>query len=232
MDLRMLDQKKRRGDNAAWAYSEIRRKILDLELEPGSDLEEKSLAEMFGVSRTPLREALARLSSEQLVVITPNRGAIVAPLTLTDFPAFIESLAFAQQKILRLAAENASEDDIAKIAAAEKTFGAGYSRKGADLAELNRIFHGVIAAAAHNYHLAGFYTRLLDESVRLAGVCFSYEAEGRDSHIDRVIEEHGVMSKAITEGNVDLAGQLGMQHAKLFQSRILEFLSRNIAEDF
>lgn len=232
MELDGSDHKQRRGENAARAYAEIRRRILDLELEPGSDLEEQSLAELFGVSRTPLREALVRLASEQLVVITPNRGAVVAPLTLTDFPAFIESLVCAQHTIHQLAALNATPADRAAIKQAEKAFAAAYRHKGAYLAELNRDYHNAIAAAAHNYHLAGFYARLLDESVRLAGVCFSYEAEGRDSHLDRVIDEHAAISGAITDGNEGLAGQLAMAHAKLFQTRILQFLSRNMADQF
>ncbi|MDC0738071.1 GntR family transcriptional regulator [Cognatishimia sp. SS12] len=232
MNLEKPGKIKRRGEHANRAYSEIRRKILELELEPGSDLDEKSLAEVFGVSRTPLREALNRLWSEQLVVITPNRGAIVAPLTLTDFPAFIEALAFAQKRIYELAATNAVAADIAAIKKAEDAFVSCFGNNGADLAELNRSFHAAIASAAKNYHLETFYMRLLFESERLAGVCFSYQAEGRDLHLDQVIQEHRATVEAIAYGNVELSGEIGLQHAELFQSRILRYLSRNAADCF
>lgn len=224
--------RQQRGANASRAYTEIRRKILDLDLEPGSDLDEQSLAKEFGLSRTPLREALVRLASEQLVVITPNRGAIVAPLTLTDFPPFIESLVIVQKRIHQLAAVNATEGDLAVITQTERAFAVAQQQKGADLAELNRQYHNAIAAAAQNYHLAGFYARLLDESVRLAGVCFSYDAEGRDAHLDLVIADHAAITGAIAARNDDLAGRLAVQHAELFQKRILQFLSRNSANAF
>ncbi len=107
-----------RGTGAARIYEALRRRILNLELVPGADLDEKALASAFNISRTPLREALNRLASEQLVVISPNRGASVAPLNLTDFPAFIESLALAQSAVNAFAAMRRSDQDLVKTAQA------------------------------------------------------------------------------------------------------------------
>lgn len=62
----------------------LRDLIIDGDLAPGSKVPEKALCEQFGVSRTPLREALKVLASEGLVTLTPNRGAMVSELTLSD----------------------------------------------------------------------------------------------------------------------------------------------------
>jgi DNA-binding GntR family transcriptional regulator len=65
---------------AEFVYRQLRQRIASLELEPGSPAGEQILAEQFGVSRTPVREACARLAREGLVDIYARRGVIVAPL--------------------------------------------------------------------------------------------------------------------------------------------------------
>src|SRR3546814_11754515 len=62
----------------------LRHMIVEGELAPGEKLSEKDLCSQFGVSRTPLREAMKVLATEGLVLLTPNRGCPVAKLTLAD----------------------------------------------------------------------------------------------------------------------------------------------------
>ena len=73
-------------------------------LKPGQLLDETSLAERFGLSRSPVREALIRLAGEDLVVILPNRSTIVAPIEIASFPKYVEALDIAQRMNARLAA--------------------------------------------------------------------------------------------------------------------------------
>ena len=75
-----------KGTNTAWLYEKLRKAILSLSVQPGENLEEKELVERFGISRTPVREALIRLASDGLVVLLPNRGARVAAVDFSDFP--------------------------------------------------------------------------------------------------------------------------------------------------
>ena len=69
-----------RGSGVRAVYETLRKSILELELEPGSPLDEVTLSERFDMSRTPIRETLIQLASMGLVVIRPRRGAIVAEL--------------------------------------------------------------------------------------------------------------------------------------------------------
>jgi DNA-binding GntR family transcriptional regulator len=218
-----------RGGSAARIYEALHRQILDLELAPGADLDETALAAAFNISRTPLREALNRLASDQLVVISPNRGASVAPLSLTNFPAFIEALALAQSAVNAFAAMRRSDADFAAITAAANAFEAARGGNGLTLTEANRTFHSTIAAAARNPHLAAFYDRMLDQSARLARVSFSYEAAGHKAHLDHVISEHRAMITAIATRNAAAAEKLGHDHAALFQRRLLDWLTVNDA---
>ena len=64
---------------------DLRHMILTLELPPGTVVTEASLVEVLGCSRTPLREALQRLSHEHLVVAVPRRGVSIADLSIVDF---------------------------------------------------------------------------------------------------------------------------------------------------
>ncbi len=218
-----------RGAGAARVHAELRRRILDLELAPGENLDEQGLAADFRISRTPLREALNRLVSEGLVVIAPNRGASVAPLNLTDFPAFIEALAIAQGAVNAFAAMRRSKADLARISAAAKGFEAALAKGGLAPTEANHAFHSAIGAAACNPHLAAFYERLLDEGARLARVSFSYDFAGREAHLAQVTEEHRAMLAAIRAGDATAAERLGHAHAALFQARVLAYLSQNDA---
>ena len=221
--------KTRRGTGADRIYDALRRQIIDLKLAPGADLDEMALANAFNISRTPLREALNRLASEQLVVISPNRGATVAPLTLTDFPGFIEALALTQSAINAFAAMRRSDDDLAAIAAAADAFEAAMAQDNLALTEANRAFHSAVATASRNPHLVTFYNRLLDQSARFARVSFSYESEGRDEYLDQGVTEHRALVEAIAARDAPRAEKLGHDHAALFQRRMLAYLTVNAA---
>ena len=94
-----------KGTNTAWLYDELRRAILSLALQPGDNLEEKELVERYGMSRTPVREALIRLASDGLVTLLPNRGARVAAVDLRDFPRYMEAYDLVQRAVTRSPAD-------------------------------------------------------------------------------------------------------------------------------
>ncbi|RNL62596.1 GntR family transcriptional regulator [Nocardioides marmoriginsengisoli] len=71
-------------DRTSQAYRAIRRQIIDLTLPPGSSFTESSLAQQWNISKTPVREALARLRRDGLVNAMPRAGYVVSPVTLED----------------------------------------------------------------------------------------------------------------------------------------------------
>ena len=98
-------------------YVALREAIVSAELEPGRQLSENELADLLGVSRTPVREALARLRDERLVAIVPQIGTFV---TLISQSA-VEDAAFVREALecsaIRLATERAGEEDLAELQA-------------------------------------------------------------------------------------------------------------------
>ena len=92
-----------RGNARTHAWETIRRKIITLELGPGTQLSENELAAQLGLSRTPIRESLILLAEEQLVFVVPQVGTIVAPVLLPE----IETAQFIRES-LEIAALNES----------------------------------------------------------------------------------------------------------------------------
>lgn len=214
------------GTPADGSYALLRERILTLELAPGTDLDEETLAQECGVSRTPLREALIRLAADHLVVLLPNRGYAVAPLRLTDLPQFIEALAVNQGAVNALAAERRSELDLQRIEGEARRFDELLPRDGTDaVTEQNYLFHLAIGDASHNEFFAAAYRHLLDESIRLARTCFTYDAHKREA-----AEEHWAMVDAIRRQDAAGAERLGREHAMAFQRRILAFLEGNAVD--
>ena len=93
-----------KGTGAGFVYDELRREILRLRLVPGAALDEAGLVIRFGLSRTPVREALIRLAADGLVTMLSNRKAQVSTLDLGNFPRFVEALNLLQRAIMLLAA--------------------------------------------------------------------------------------------------------------------------------
>ena len=93
----------------------IRKRILFLEYEPGQILNEKVLAEEFGVSRTPLREALSRLEWEKLVMIMPRAGSVVTSVEFQKLREVFQIRIYLEGLVGRLAAGGISDDDLREM---------------------------------------------------------------------------------------------------------------------
>lgn len=217
-----------KGTNTAWLYGELRREILSLSVQPGENLEEKELVDRFGMSRTPVREALIRLASDGLVTLLPNRGARVAAVDLRDFPRYVEAYDLIQRAVTRLAALRWEADDLAAIKAAQKRFEeACCEHEPLRMTEYNRDYHAAIGDACHNPYLSDQYKSMLDQGMRILRIPFAYDPasdDGLDKHLDKIIREHREITNCIGARDVDGAERLAHDHTRLFQSRCLQYL--------
>lgn len=217
-----------KGTNTAWLYNELRRAILSLAVQPGDNLEEKDLVERYGMSRTPVREALIRLASDGLVTLLPNRGARVAAVDLRDFPRYVEAYDLVQRAVTRLAARRREQEDLVAIRAAQKRFEQACTKhEPLEMTEYNRDYHAAIGDACHNPYLSGQYKSMLDQGMRILRIPFAYDPssdDGLDKHLDRIIGEHREITKCIEMRDTDRAERLAHDHTRLFQSRCLQYL--------
>jgi DNA-binding GntR family transcriptional regulator len=219
------DAKRVKGMGVKYAYETLRDEILTLGLPPGAVLDETSLAERFGMSRSPVREAIIRLAGDDLVVALSNRSTVVAPIDVQSFPRYVEALDIAQRMNTRLAAELRSEADLDAMAQRQQEFVAAV-RKGAHLAmsEANKNFHMAIATAGRNPYLAAFYERLLNQGRRMLHLHFAYLEQGHEGVL--LTDEHDEMMAAIRRRDIARADALAHAHTRQFRDNFIRYMQQ------
>jgi DNA-binding GntR family transcriptional regulator len=133
----------------------LRHMIIEGDLAPGEKLSEKDLCIQFGVSRTPLREAMKVLASEGLVQLTPNRGGTVARLTLADLDEAFPIMGALEALSGELACRNITDAEVARIEELHRRMVRKYEAAALrDYFKLNEQIHQLILDAARNPTLA------------------------------------------------------------------------------
>ena len=201
---------RKRGSGARMAYDVLRDEILDLALPPGGAIDEVRLAERFGMSRTPIREALVRLAGEGLVETLPNRSSIVSPLDVLNMPAYFDALVLMYRVTTKLAAERHRAGDLDAIHARQAEFAAAVQAQDAPaMIATNAAFHLAVAEAGRNPYFTGLFQRLLDEGRRLLRLYYrSYD----DRLPQRFVDEHEVIIAAVAARDADRADRLARAH--------------------
>jgi DNA-binding GntR family transcriptional regulator len=148
----------------------LRDMIMEGELVPGSRIPESRLCELFGVSRTPLREALKVLSVEGLVCLLPNKGARVVHVTRKEMEEIVPVLGMLAALAGELACEKINADELASIRSMHTQL-IEYYRSGNEqsYSETNRAIHDSIFEVAGNKALSDVYNML---QMRLRSIFF------------------------------------------------------------
>lgn len=214
--------KPKRGHGVATVLDTLRREILELKLAPGSPIDESELSQRFGMSRTPIREALIKLANDGLVVTLPNRSSIVAPLDFLELPSFYDALTLMYRVTTRLAAQNRTQQDVERI----RQLQADYAKTVADkdvvaMIEVNRDFHSAIARAGRNRYYVELFERLLDEGRRLLRF---YYSSFNDDLPQVYLDEHEQMIRAIETGDTQEADRIARQHADQIVRQIQSYI--------
>ncbi|MEX3900913.1 GntR family transcriptional regulator [Paraburkholderia sp. BR10954] len=218
-----------RRHGGRYIYEELRKQILTLQLKPGAPLDEVSLAAQFGLSRSPVRDALARLISEGLVTILPNRTTLVTPFEIEEFPKYISALDLIQRAVTRLAAQHRTDADLARIQKADDVYmQAVDSGDFQAMSEANKALHMAIAHAANNPYFVGYYERLLGEGQRLLHLHFDYTVTSPT--VTKLGRDHAELIDAIARKDAEAAERLAHEHTMLFQKRFLDYMRQNMTE--
>ncbi len=206
-------------------YETLRTEILDLTLAPGAPIDEVELAQRFGLSRTPVREALVRLGAEGLVTTLPNRASIVAPIDFLNLGAFFDALTLMYRVSTRLAAEFRDDDDMAAMRRHQASFlRAVEAGDAVAMIDTNRAFHAAIAEAGRNPYYHALFLRLLDDGRRLLRL---YYRSFGDRLPRRYAGEHDEMIVAIAAGDIAGADRIATAHA----DQIVRQIQGVVAED-
>lgn len=199
----------------------LEQEIVTGQLVPGTRLEEVGLAERFGVSRTPVREALNQLSSIGLVDIRPRRGAIVAEIGLRQMLEMFEVMAELEGMCGQLATRRMSDEDHAKLLECHEQARSFIDAKDHDgYYDANVCFHECIYQGSRNIYLAD-QTRALHN--RLAP--YRRLQLRKRQRLSESFQEHGQILEAITQGDEARAKRLLSEHVTVQSGSFTDFVA-------
>ena len=221
-----------RGQGAAYVYERLRDKILRLELAPGTKIDETRIVEELQVSRTPVREALVWLSSDGLVTMLPNRGALVTPLDVMELAQYFEALELTHRAVQHWAAARRTSDDLDYIKTAMQAYEAASATKDPiAMSKTNIDFHEGIARAARNRFFETMVSQLAAQGMRLSWIWFdSFSRDDPHKDIDRTIKDHRTIFKAIESRDTEEAEHLATSHIEEFRERLYAQLSDSLGK--
>lgn len=221
------ERKPVRGSGADTVYEALRADILTLKMEPGTLLDETDLAERFGLSRSPIREALIRLAAEGLVKTLRNRSSIVAPFDMIAIPSFLDASELLYRLTSRLAATNRTQTQLERIKHIHEQHSvATRQRNMALMIRLNRDFHLEIAEASGNAFYASWMRQLLDQGQRILGSYLLDVSELDDHDLENHwINAHLSIVEAIEGRDADAAEAAGRRDFETIAFRMQERLT-------
>jgi DNA-binding GntR family transcriptional regulator len=190
------------------AYHEIRGLIVSLELAPGAVIDERELIERLEIGRTPVREALRRLSHEGLVEVYPRRGMFVTGVDVRELARLSEVREVLEPEAARLAAERATDTDREELGALLAELEGGAS----ELMDLDERIHRAVYRAAHNDLLEATLEQYYVLALRIWSIALD-----RAHELEEAVEAHRALLEAIQAGDGDRAAATMRAHVQNFE---------------
>lgn len=200
-------------------YRALKRDVTMLKHKPGASLSEQELANLYGSSRVPVREACRRLQQEGLLTAVPYKGYFVNQISLRVIRDCYELRQLLESHALRLAMERASHEDLARLeslAKIEYTFNDWASY--ADFLDANLDFHVQLAALSANERLVSTLADLLGSMQR-----FFFLGLDLDDFASEMRSEHEELISLIQRDSVDeviscLTRQITDSHGRIMRA--------------
>ena len=201
-------------------YEELRRAIVASEFDAGEPLTEHGLCARFGVSRTPVREALARLERDLLVRVVPKKGAFVRTLSHDEIRQLYEIREALEALAVRLAAPRLSGEELAGFETRFRALRSQGTRLAyPDVRTLGEEFHRHLVKVADNPRLAELLEQIRE---RIQSVwTLSMVAPRR---LQALVREHLALLEALRRGDARRAERLMVEHVRRVRHVILRLV--------
>ncbi len=189
----------------------LRQAILDFQLKPGQRLVERELIERLGVSRTTIREALRELTSEGLVTVIPQRGAIVSAPSLTDAIDLYEVRAALESLVTQRFVERATDEEIEQLSGTIDAL-AEVSDNSHDIREILQAkdrFYGVLIGGARSAALQQLLEGIQARVQVLRATSLSEAGRSLE-----VVRELRAVVAAIADRDAEQASRLCAEHVR------------------
>lgn len=199
--------------------AEMRRRIISGELSAGVNLSELALAEDFGVSRTPVREALKQLQTEGLVEIRPRVGTFVTAPSRREITELFEMKELLEGAAARLLAHRGHVPELDLLRNNLEQADAAVAREDRSrYAELVQEFHDLLIQGADNTKLEAHYRTLMNQLAYSRLVNTSLSQPGRPMQSDQ--EHHRVLELVISKDG-DSAERVMREHVRASRRALL-----------
>jgi len=200
----------------ARVYADLKRDIITCQLRPGQQVLEQQLAERYGVSKTPIREALNTLRQEGYVEVVPRRAYVVTPVSVRDVQHIFHVRLLLEPSAAELAAQRVSGEQLATL---RRLIDRRPPANLTDRLALNRAFHMGIAEASGNPRLVTFIGKLLEEVERVfhLGLDLGGPPASEPDH-------HAGLVDALMKGDHHLARDIMAQAVQSSRRRVMEAL--------
>ncbi len=192
---------------AEQAYLTLKQALRERWLNPGQRLREVDIAELLGMSRTPVREALRRLESDGLIVVQGRRGFVVNSLSRQQVSDLYVMREVLEGTAARLAAQQASTQEIQLLMHFQEQLES--CDEAEEFARLDRELHDTIYNAAHNSYLLSALNALADALLLLGRTTYVNPDRRRDS-----VQEHRALVQAIAARDPDAAEAAARAHIR------------------
>ncbi|WP_417020903.1 GntR family transcriptional regulator [Candidatus Phyllobacterium onerii] len=214
----------KRGKNSL--YDDLKRQILTMELDPDEDLDEVSLSERYGLSRTPVREIFRRLQGEGYVDIRENRGARVIPMNHQTLRHFFLVAPMVYAAIGRLAVQNFKPRQLSDLKDTQERFrSASVSGDAFAMVLENNRFHEIIGEMSYNAYLQPSLGRLLIDHARIGHTFFRPRNDDMRKRLQLAVEHHDGFIAAINAHDEDTVVDLVFEHWELSRENMEMFIA-------
>mgnify|MGYP001169612157 FL=1 len=211
----------KKNTRAEVLLAEIEAMIIDGALRPGERLDETVLAKQFGVSRTPVREAIRVLTAIGLVQNTGRQGAEVAQISIAMLIEMFELMAVLEGMCAQLAARRATDDERSSMFATHKMLEEALDRGDhKDFYSVNLKFHDQLYQASHTQYLSG-------ETLRLRRRLSPYRMRVtyQPGRMRATIGEHLEILQAVEKGDSEGAMKAARSHMRLLGNQLEDFIA-------
>ena len=200
------------------AYRAVRDMIVSLELRPGAVVSERELIERLGIGRTPMHEALHRLSREKFVEVYPRRGMFVTTVEIRDLAALCEVRLALEGQAARLAAQRVTAADRAELAGVVSELHLD-GRPHRELMALDERIHRMIYRLARNEFLETTAEQYYVHALRIWYLALDHTPE-----LPAAVQEHDDLLEAVGAGDARQAEKLMRAHVQHFEDAMARVL--------
>lgn len=206
-------------------YEDLKRQILIMELDPDEYLDEVRLSQLYGLSRTPVREVLQKLAGEGYVDLRENKGVRVSSMNHSTMRNFFLVAPMIYAAIGRLAVNNYKQKQLLELIDVQEKFRRANEEGDAIAMTVNNNrFHEIIGEMSGNVYLQASLGRLLIDHSRIGSIFYRQNNGDMKARMDKAVAQHDGFIAAIKNSDQNTFVELVAQHWALSRERMEMFV--------